>query len=133
MSTDKNLNKNILITAAILGLLAVILGAFGAHGLEKLVDAKQIASFETGTRYQMYHAIILLILANLNTISERSKIAIYRFFLFGTLLFSDSIYLLVMDEILGVSLSTLGFLTPLGGTLLILGWFFLLISFIKIK
>ncbi|WP_025743401.1 DUF423 domain-containing protein [Aquimarina pacifica] len=128
-----SLNKTILITGAILGLLAVILGAFGAHGLEKLVDANNIDSFATGTRYQMYHAIFCLFLANINTFSERSKKRIFSFIISGILLFSGSIYLLVVDEIFNISLSSIGFITPLGGLLLILGWVFLLISCIKIK
>lgn len=127
------MNKTILIAAAILGLLAVIFGAFGAHGLEKYVNAESIDSFNTGVRYQMYHAIVLLILGNIQVLDITSKKKIYYFFLGGITLFSGSIYLLVVDQIFGVNLSSIGFITPLGGLLLILGWCFLIISLIKIK
>jgi len=127
------MNKTILVTGAMAGLLAVLLGAFGAHGLEKLVDAKQISSFATGVRYQMYHALLLLIIGSVNFISEVAKRKMFYFFLGGILLFSGSIYLLVMDEVFSMDFSAIGFITPLGGLLLIIGWIFLLISLLKIK
>lgn len=128
-----NLNKTILITGAVAGLVAVLLGAFGAHGLGKFVDAQGISSFQTGIRYQMYHAIACLMLGNLTVIEDVSKKRIFYFFLVGILLFSGSIYLLVIDELLGISLSSIGFVTPLGGFMLILGWIFLIFSLVKIK
>ena len=127
------LNKTILVTGASLGLLAVVLGAFGAHGLEKLVDAKNINSFNTGVQYQMYHSVIFLILGNMTMIPNTSKKQIFYFFLLGILFFSGSIYILVMDAIFGISLTSLAFLTPVGGFLLILGWIWLLAAFIKNK
>ncbi len=127
------MNKTILITGAVLGLLAVLLGAFGAHGLEKFVDTESIDTFNTGVRYQMYHAIVCIILGNMSVLSPSSKKRIFYFFLGGITLFSGSIYLLVIDEVLGVSLSSIGFVTPLGGFLLIFGWIFFIISLIKIK
>ncbi|WP_074407020.1 MULTISPECIES: DUF423 domain-containing protein [Aquimarina] len=126
-------NKTILITGAVTGLLAVILGAFGAHGLEKLVDPESINSFTTGVRYQMYHAIVCIILGNMSVLQEVTRKRIFYFFMGGITLFSGSIYLLVIDEVLGVSLSSIGFITPLGGLLLILGWVFFVISLVKIK
>ncbi|TSE10034.1 DUF423 domain-containing protein [Aquimarina algiphila] len=126
-------NKTILIMGGVMGLLAVLLGAFGAHGLEKLVNAESIDSFTTGVRYQMYHAIVCLILGNMTILSSTSKKRIFYLFLGGITLFSGSIYLLVIDEVLGVSLSSIGFITPLGGFLLILGWIFFIISLVKIK
>jgi len=127
------MDKKILITGAVAALIAVLLGAFGAHGLEKLVDAKNINSFQTGVRYQMYHAIVCLILGTMTILPELSKKRIFYFFLSGMILFSGSIYLLVLDEVMGVSLSSIGFITPIGGFILILGWIFFVISFIKIK
>ncbi|EZH74823.1 membrane protein [Aquimarina atlantica] len=126
-------NKTILITGAIMGLLAVLLGAFGAHGLKKLVDPESINSFTTGVRYQMYHAIVCIILGNMSVLQEVTRKRIFYFFMGGITLFSGSIYLLVIDEILGISLSSIGFITPLGGLLLILGWIFFVISLVKIK
>lgn len=127
------MNKTILITGAVLALIAVLLGAFGAHGLEKLVDAKNINSFRTGVRYQMYHAIGCLILGNMNMLSQIHKRRVFYVFLIGIILFSGSIYLLVLDEVLGVSLSSIGFITPLGGSVLIAGWIFFIIYLSKIK
>ncbi|WP_103865069.1 DUF423 domain-containing protein [Aquimarina sp. I32.4] len=126
-------NKTILITGAITGLIAVLLGAFGAHGLEKHVDAASIDSFTTGVRYQMYHAIVCVILGNMTVLQEIRRKRIFYFFIGGIILFSGSIYLLVIDEIFGISLSSIGFITPLGGLLLISGWIFLIISLMKIK
>ncbi|WP_405209272.1 DUF423 domain-containing protein [Aquimarina sp. LLG6339-5] len=127
------MNKTILITGGVAALLAVLLGAFGAHGLEKLVDVSNIESFKTGIRYQMYHAIFCIILGNMTIIQDVAKKRIFYFFLIGMILFSGSIYLLVMDELLGISLSSIGFITPLGGLMLILGWIFFIISLVKIK
>lgn len=120
-----------MMTGGIVALLAVILGAFGAHGLEKLVDADRINSFTTGVRYQMYHAIVCILLGTIGVISETAKKRIFYFFVVGIILFSGSIYLLVIDEVLGVSLSSIGFVTPLGGLLLILGWIFFVFSLRK--
>jgi len=127
------IHKTILVTGAILGLLAVILGAFGAHGLEKITDSQNVDAFKTGVRYQMYHAIVCLILGNMQVLSDTVRKRIFYFFISGTFLFSGSIYLLSIDEALGISLSSIGFVTPLGGFLLILGWIFLIISLAKIK
>ena len=127
------MNKTILITGGILGLLAVLLGAFGAHGLERFVDLESIDSFQTGVRYQMYHAIVCIILGNMTVLSPTSQKRIYYFFLGGVTLFSGSIYLLVIDEVFSIDLSGIGFITPLGGLLLIFGWVFFIVSLTKIK
>lgn len=126
-------SRTILITGAILALLAVLFGAFGAHGLKKLVDATSINSFTTAVRYQMYHAMACLFLGLLPVLSYKIKKRIFIFFLAGVLLFSGSIYLLVIDDVIGFSFSSIGFLTPLGGLCLILGWIYLIVNLIKIK
>ncbi len=126
-------NKTILITGAVLGLLAVLFGAFGAHGLEKLVDSENIDSFNTGVRYQMYHAIVCIVLGSMYSLSDTFRKRIFYFFIGGITLFSGSIYLLVLDEVLGISLSSIGFITPLGGFLLIFGWILFIIGVSKIK
>lgn len=127
------LNKTILITGATLALIAVLFGAFGAHGLKKLVDESSVTSFNTGVRYQMYHAIVLIILGNMSTLNKAFQKRIFYFFIGGIALFSGSIYLLVIDEVLGISLSSIGFITPLGGFLLIFGWIFFIAALVKIK
>lgn len=127
------MKKTIFTTAAVLGLLAVLLGAFGAHGLKKCVDAHAVASFETGVRYQMYHAIFLFILGLLPNITDKAKKAIYIFMVAGVLLFSFSIYLLALKGRLTMDVAQFAFVTPIGGALLITGWGMLLYQFITMK
>ena len=116
------MNKTIFSTGIVFGALAVILGAFGAHGLEKLVDADAIQTYETGVKYQMYHALLLLILANTNFVSEKNKRIIYYLITPGIIPFSFSIFLLATNDLTSFDFKKIGLLTPLGGTLLILGW-----------
>lgn len=116
---------------ALYGLLAVIFGAFGAHALKKTFTEDQLKSFETGVKYQMYHAILLIVLGfnfNLETALERTMIYC---FVIGTFLFSFSIYGLCVSASKGKKLRFLGPITPIGGLLLVLGWAMLLYSFIK--
>ncbi|MDD3723057.1 MAG: DUF423 domain-containing protein [Lutibacter sp.] len=111
-----------LLFASIIGGLAVVFGAFGAHALKKILSDEQLKSFETGFKYQMYHAIVLLIIGfnfNLETASE--KYMVYSFML-GILLFSFSIYGLVISSAKNKKLKFLGPITPLGGLLLVCGW-----------
>ncbi len=112
------------------GLLAVILGAFGAHALKKKFTPEQQQSFETGVRYQMYHAILLLVLAFNLGFDSALDTYIVNCFVFGTLLFSFSIYGLCLSAAKGKKLRFLGPVTPLGGLLLVIGWALLLYSFI---
>ncbi|MBU3028153.1 DUF423 domain-containing protein [Zobellia galactanivorans] len=116
------MNKTIFLTGIVLGAMAVILGAFGAHGLEKLVDADAIQTFETGVRYQMYHALLLLVLGNMQALPEASKKLVFYFVLVGIFCFSFSIYLLAMNSLTDFDFRVIGLVTPLGGTLLIVGW-----------
>ncbi len=115
---------------AAFALTAVMLGAFGAHALKEILSSNQLDSFETGIHYQMFHGIILLFIGiSFDKIHKTSLIS--KLFISGTILFSFSIYLLNMQELIGTSLSFLGPLTPIGGILLISGWFFLLLSLLK--
>ena len=116
------MNKTIFSTGIFFGVLAVILGAFGAHGLEKLVDIEAIQTFETGVRYQMYHALLLLILAKTNFVGEKNKKAIFYLIVLGIILFSFSIFLLATNALTSFDFKKIALLTPLGGILLILGW-----------
>ncbi|MBD0825495.1 DUF423 domain-containing protein [Aestuariibaculum marinum] len=114
-----------IITGALYGMLSVIFGAFGAHALKKIIsDSELLKSFETGVKYQMYHAIVLLILG-LNNFNNST---IYWCFTIGIFLFSFSIYGLVLSSVKGKKLKFLGPITPLGGLLLIAGWFFILLE-----
>ncbi|TMM59378.1 DUF423 domain-containing protein [Maribacter algarum] len=116
------MNKTIFLTGTVLGVLAVMLGAFGAHGLENLIETDAIQTFETGVKYQMYHALLLLVLGSTARIPENSKKFIYYFILGGVFLFSFSIYLLATNSLTSFDFKTIGFVTPIGGLLLILGW-----------
>ena len=119
------MNKTIFGTGIFFGLTAVLLGAFGAHGLEKMVDTKAIETFETGVRYQMYHALFLLILGGSNILVNERKKMIYYFIVVGIVCFSFSIYLLAINELTSFDFKKLALLTPLGGVLLITGWILL--------
>ncbi len=125
------MKKTILVTGVLFGMLAVILGAFGAHGLEKLMSQENLATFETGVRYQMYHAFFLLILGNMDLVSEKKSKMVYYLITAGTVLFSFSIYLLATNDLTGFNFKTIGFITPIGGMLLILGWAVLGYSIIR--
>lgn len=127
--------KNKLITTGIILIVtSIILGAFGAHALEKLVSENKLRSFEVGVKYQMYQGLGMLVLASLfNSLSFSLKL-VYRFQLIGILLFSLSIYGLVLTPLIGINLKMLfGPLTPIGGLLMIIGWFLLLLKHLKIK
>jgi len=111
-----------LLFASILGCLAVIFGAFGAHALKKLLSEEQLKSFETGVKYQMYHALVLLLIGfNFKLETESEKYMIYSFII-GILLFSFSIYGLVISSAKNKKMKFLGPITPLGGLLLFCGW-----------
>ena len=111
------MKKTILGTACLFGMLAVVLGAFGAHGLKKIVDIQAVATFETGVRYQMYHAFFLFALGLL-----KSKKTIYICTVVGVVLFSFSIYLLALNSLVAFDFKVLGIITPIGGLFLIAAW-----------
>ncbi len=127
------MNKTIFGTGIFFGVTAVILGAFGAHGLEKLIAEDAIRTFETGVTYQMYHALFLLVLANVKPIPAKSKKLVYYFIVVGLVLFSFSIYLLATNALTEFNFKKIALLTPLGGTLLILGWVFCGVAVVKTK
>ncbi|MGM5630168.1 DUF423 domain-containing protein [Apibacter raozihei] len=124
--------KNIvLIFGAIYGMTSVILGAFGAHAFKKILSPDRIASFETGVKYQMYHALALLLIGfSLSFTTGLEKCAGWGMIV-GTFLFSVSIYFLSFSEYWNVNLKFLGPITPLGGLFMIVGWGCLLFYFIK--
>lgn len=124
------MNHIVIITAAILGSTAIMLGAFWAHAFKKLISEEKLASFEVGVRYQMYAAITLLIIGfNLSFDLYSERFAFYGITL-GTLLFSVSIYFLSFAQYWNKNLKFLGPITPLGGLLMIAGWVALIIRFI---
>lgn|GEM_PF-43228 len=127
------LDKRIVVTASFLGALTIAIGAFGAHGLKQLVEADVITSFETGVRYQMFHLIVLLIIGFSVPISATTKKWVFWFFIGGIILFSGSIYIMVLKEILPFDVKFLGPVTPLGGLSFIIGWLRLGYGLLKLK
>lgn len=124
------MNKRLLITGSIFGFLGVLIGAFGAHGLEKVLSPDKLATFETGVRYQMYHALLLLIIPNFS-LQLKTKKALWILLLSGVVLFSGSIYGLATNPMTFFDFKTVAFLTPIGGTLLIVAWGVLVYNFLK--
>jgi len=126
------MDKKLKIAGAIFGFLAVAIGAFGAHELEKSLDADAIATFETGVKYQMYHTLLLLLISTF-ALSEKTKKILFILLVVGIVFFSGSIYGLATNELTGFDFTKIAFVTPLGGTLLIISWGVLLFNFIRRK
>jgi uncharacterized membrane protein YgdD (TMEM256/DUF423 family) len=125
------MNKRIVLTAAILVMLAIILGAFGAHGLKDKVSPERIATFEVGVRYQFYIGLAMLILGFNEEKLGFSLKPTFLLLLIGVLFFSVSIYFLAIQEILGASLKFLGPITPIGGLLMIIGFLIFLVKLMR--
>lgn len=125
------MDKKILLTAVIFGLFAIVLGAFAAHGLKKIIQAEQLISFETGVKYLMYHALFLLFLGTTQYLAPEQKTVIFYLTLFGTILFSGSIFLLATSSATGINFRFLGPVTPIGGLLLIGAWFWFFVTILR--
>lgn len=127
------MDKKIISTGAIFGMLAIILGAFGAHALKKVLSLEQLTTFETGVKYQMYHALFLLFIG-LSGLSQKTKKTIYYLVVVGVIFFSGSIYLLATNgHFIPFDFKAIGFVTPIGGLLLIVSWGILLFTILKEK
>lgn len=127
------MQKIYLIMGTVLAGLAVALGAFGAHGLKKVASAENVAVYQTGVQYQMYHALALVLIGIL---SERILNDYLSYagvmFVAGIILFSGSLYLIVSLYAMNKSVPTaVGILTPIGGLFFIIGWICLLVSLLK--
>lgn len=127
------MNKTILVTAIGLGVLSIILGAFGAHALKELIPFESQQTFETGVRYQMYHALLLLFIGSTSLVKNKTKKITYYLVVIGLLFFSGSIYGLATNNLTSFNFKSIGFITPIGGLLLILAWVFILVDFLKIS
>jgi len=126
------MNELAIIFGGFFGFLAILLGAFGAHLLKKKLSLAQLQSFETGVKYQMYHALLLLVLGfQLDTETTLNNYIIYAFII-GVFLFSFSIYGLVLSAANNKKLRFLGPITPLGGLFLALGWGLLVYKYMAI-
>lgn len=119
------MERKLILAAAVMGAIAIVLGAFGAHALKKVLTEVQLNTFEVGVRYQMYHALFLLLIANMNFLTLKEKTIIMYLVIVGVLLFSGSIYLLSTSVITKIKTSFLGPLTPIGGMFLIASWLYL--------
>lgn len=126
------MNKRIIITAALSGMVAVISGAFGAHALKASLTEGNLNVWQTAVQYQFYHTIAILFLSTLSQTKQNLVKAAYYCFIFGIILFSGSLYLLATREIHHLSwISVLGPVTPLGGLLFIIGWMYTLLAGLK--
>ncbi len=116
------MNKAIVGTGAILGVLAVLLGALGAHALKEKLGEPALDSFQTGVTYLMYHALFLLVLGGMKQLGDTDKKPVFLLVLAGVFCFSFSIFALTTGPLAGLDFSPIGWVTPIGGILLIAGW-----------
>ncbi len=115
--------KSALISATLFAMFGIILGAFGAHALKPILGPELLGSFETGVRYQFYHAVALFLLGIYGKVFHKKINIVFILFVCGIILFSGSIYLLcLLKSAGGIGLGGLGILTPIGGILLVLAW-----------
>ncbi|MBH46154.1 MAG: hypothetical protein CMC93_06015 [Flavobacteriaceae bacterium] len=115
--------KKYVLAGASFALLSVILGAFASHALKPVFEAEVLASYQTGIRYMMYHGLTLLILSQIPILQSKW---IFRMFFWGIIFFSFSIFILCVGKLTPVEFSCMGPITPIGGSLLILGWILLI-------
>jgi len=127
------MNKILITAGLLLGVTGIVLGAFAAHGLKSLIDEASIKSFETGVRYQMYHAFLLIILGATSFVSKKIKTIVFYLVLLGVLCFSFSIYGLATNDLSSINFKSIAFVTPIGGLLLISAWLFILVHVLKSK
>jgi len=114
--------KHFMLLGAIFGLLAVTLGAFGAHALKARLPESLLATYEVGVRYQMYHALALFVVAWLVSTGQFRGIHIAGWlFTAGILIFSGSLYALALS-----GLRMLGAITPIGGVCFLAGWLWII-------
>lgn len=127
------MNNKIITIAAFFGMTAIILGAFGAHALKKVLNVDQLVTFETGVKFQMYHALFLLFLGLNAHMAKKIKKTILNLTILGVIFFSGSIYLLATDSLNTFNFKVIGFITPIGGLLLIGSWGIVMWNFFKKK
>lgn len=123
--------KKLVLLGSCFGGIGIILGAFAAHGLESIISEDAINTFETGVKYQIYHALFLLFLSTQTFTTEKLNKILFWLILTGVIFFSGSIYGLATNELSSFDFKTIAWITPIGGTLLILSWALLFIHIIK--
>ncbi|MFN4762317.1 DUF423 domain-containing protein [Gillisia sp. Q332] len=127
------MGRRFYVAGFLFGLIGVILGAFAAHGLKPVLTSESLDSFETGVRFQMYHALLFILLGTIKPLNHRFSNWIFILLLGGIIFFSGSIYLLATNSMTSFDFTKIVLVTPLGGSLLIGCWMLLLISFLKLK
>lgn len=128
------MNKRIILTAAFFGAMAVVLGAFGAHSLKKIVEPESLAIWQKGVEYQFYHTFALLYLSTFARYKHKLIALAFILFTLGIIFFSGSLYLLALKHTFHVSfISILGPITPIGGLFFISGWICLFIAALRDK
>lgn len=123
------MKNKLLVFAGLFGSLGVIFGAFGAHALKAILTEQALANWQTAVQYQFIHSLVLLFLSA-QTETKQIRIASW-FYILGILLFSGSLYLLSLREIIALPLAFLGPITPIGGLFFIAGWLILLFPGLK--
>jgi uncharacterized membrane protein YgdD (TMEM256/DUF423 family) len=120
--------RNVLITAALLGALAILLGAFGAHGLKEKLSPDALDNYQTAVRYMMYHVLAILLLQGLTVLNDQIKKVVGLLFLLGILFFSGSIFLISLGM---VEARSIWFITPIGGLFFAAGWLLMAYGLVK--
>jgi uncharacterized membrane protein YgdD (TMEM256/DUF423 family) len=128
------MNKRIILTAAFFGALAVILGAFGAHGLKQIISPDQLLTWQKGVEYQFYHTFAILYLSTFARYKNKLIGLSFLFFSLGIILFSGSLYLLALKDAYHLTFTSyIGPITPIGGLCFIIGWCCLFFAALKDK
>jgi uncharacterized membrane protein YgdD (TMEM256/DUF423 family) len=122
------MEKNGIFLASFFGATAIVFGAFGAHSIGNHLNMQSLNVYETAVKYQMYHALFLLIVSQNKSVTDATKKNIFWVITIGVFMFSGSLYLLSTNAITTFDFKFLGPITPIGGMLLILGWLILLRS-----
>jgi uncharacterized membrane protein YgdD (TMEM256/DUF423 family) len=126
------MNKKVILIAVGLIILGIILDAFSAHALKKLISFEQLQSFKVGTKYHLFHSLAVLILG-INYSKLNLSLTIIALFISGIICFSFSIYFLSIQDLIGVNLNFLGPVTPIGGLLFIFAWILVFFKTMSIK
>ena len=127
------MERKIILLASLIGGVAVVLGAFAAHGLKPLLTVSAFDSLGAGIRYQMYHAFLLFYIGSTSRLNNKQQSILYKLILSGILLFSGSIYLLSTNDLTSFNFKVIGFVTPLGGLFLISSWILLFVYNLRNK
>ena len=127
------MDRKIFLLACVTGGLGIVLGAFASHGLKPLLNTSAFESFNTGIRYQMYHSFLLFFIGLSTALKSSQKSILLKLILTGVVLFSGSIYILATNDLTSFNFKVIGFITPVGGLILIISWLLLFIYFFKKK